>query len=399
MTESTEPASRTAAAGTPRSAGFRSPLTAAPLADLVPAQPRADVPSADLASADGKSAGVASAGVVPARPVAELVPAQVAALGEGPAAEQSARRSRRSKQVMAALSIVAPGIGAIWLGTHRRELVDAFNACRSADGEWLVVAVIAACLTYIAAAASMKGAVARNLPFGQLVAVQIAGILPNVLVPAGMGVAALQTRYLLRRGLSMAEAVASTAANATAGALPHGVVLVVLLLCGAVPLPRLGIPGQTGYLLAALGMLVLVAACVPKVRRVARSGARRIVEQRALLAGSGSTSRAALLWGGSIAIPMLHAATLCAIAAALHAPLGAGKIIPVYLVASALSAIIPSPGGFGGLDAALTALLTGAGAPTTTAIAAVLGYRLLTSWLPMAPSAAVCGVLIRTRVL
>jgi uncharacterized membrane protein YbhN (UPF0104 family) len=342
---------------------------------------------------------VASAGVVPARPVAELVPAQVAALGEGPAAEQSARRSRRSKQVMAALSIVAPGIGAIWLGTHRRELVDAFNACRSADGEWLVVAVIAACLTYIAAAASMKGAVARNLPFGQLVAVQIAGILPNVLVPAGMGVAALQTRYLLRRGLSMAEAVASTAANATAGALPHGVVLVVLLLCGAVPLPRLGIPGQTGYLLAALGMLVLVAACVPKVRRVARSGARRIVEQRALLAGSGSTSRAALLWGGSIAIPMLHAATLCAIAAALHAPLGAGKIIPVYLVASALSAIIPSPGGFGGLDAALTALLTGAGAPTTTAIAAVLGYRLLTSWLPMAPSAAVCGVLIRTRVL
>ncbi|WP_045875434.1 lysylphosphatidylglycerol synthase transmembrane domain-containing protein [Pseudofrankia sp. DC12] len=342
-----------------------------------------------------------------ARPFAELTdePLVEVLLTDLPAeddAEQSAgssTRSRRNKRIMAVLSVVTPAIGAIWLGTHRHELVAAFEACKSADGEWLIVAAIAACATYIAAAASMKGAVARNLPFGQLVAVQIAGILPNVLVPAGMGVAALQTRYLLRRGFSMAEAVAATAANATAGALPHAVVLVILLVCGAVPLPRVGIPGQTGYLLAGLGVLVAVAACVPKARRLVRTGARRVVEQRALLAGSGSTSRAALLWGGSIAIPMLHAATLCAIAAALHAPLGAGKIIPVYLVASALSAIIPSPGGFGGLDAALTALLTGAGAPTTTAIAAVLGYRLLTSWLPMAPSAAVCGVLIRTRVL
>jgi uncharacterized membrane protein YbhN (UPF0104 family) len=319
--------------------------------------------------------------------------------GSDEPASSAAKRSRRSKRIVTALSVVTPALGAIWLGTHRHDLVAAFDACKTADGEWLTVAIVAACLTYIAAAASMKGAVARHLPFGQLVAVQIAGILPNALIPAGMGVAAVQTRYLLRRGLSMAEAVASTAANATAGALPHAVVLVVLLVCGAVPLPDLGVPGQAGYLLAALGVLLLAAAFVPKVRRMVRAGARRVVEQRALLAGSGSTSRAVLLWGGSLAIPMLHAATLCAIAAALHAPLGAGKIIPVYLVASALSAIIPSPGGFGGLDAALTALLTSAGAPTTTAIAAVLGYRLLTSWLPMAPSAAMCGVLIRARVL
>jgi uncharacterized membrane protein YbhN (UPF0104 family) len=350
--------------------------------------PALAAPLTDEPLVDGPLVAVAVAG----RPVVD-----VPDVGDG--APEPKPRSRRSTRIMTAVSVVAPALGAVWLATHRRELSAAFEACRRADGEWLLVAVVAACLTYIAAAASMKGSVARHLPFGQLVAVQVAGILPNVLVPAGMGVAALQTRYLLRRGLSMAEAVASTAANATAGALPHALMLVILLVSGTVPLPQLGVAGQTRYLLAALGIVVAVAACVPKVRRLARSAARRIVDQRALLAGSGSTGRAALLWGGSIAIPMLHAATLCAIAAALHAPLGAGKIIPVYLVASALSAVIPSPGGFGGLDAALTALLTGAGAPTTTAIAAVLGYRLLTSWLPMAPSAAVCGVLIRARVL
>jgi uncharacterized membrane protein YbhN (UPF0104 family) len=300
---------------------------------------------------------------------------------------------------MAVLSIVAPAVGAVWLGTHHEELRAAFQACKRADGEWLLVAVVAACATYFAAAASMKGAVTRKLPFGQLLAIQIAGILPNVLVPAGMGVAALQTRYLLRRGLTMAEAVASTAANATAGAIPHALMLIVLLFAGAVPVPHLAFGGSTRLFVVATVAAALVAACVPKVRRPVVSVARRLVEHRDLLAGAGSTRRAALLWGGSIAIPMLHAATLCAIAAALHAPLGPGKIIVVYLVASALSAVIPSPGGFGGLDAALTALLTGAGVPTATAIAAVLGYRLLTAWLPLAPSAAVCGVLIRTRVI
>jgi len=330
---------------------------------------------------------------------APLSTAVAVAVETGVDAGSQTPRSRWSRRIMTALSIVAPALGAVWLGTHHEELRAAFEACKRADGEWLLVAVVAACATYVAAAASMKGAVTRKLPFGQLVAIQIAGILPNLLIPAGMGVAALQTRYLLRRGLTMAEAVASTAANATAGAIPHALMLVVLLLAGAVPAPKMAIGGGTRYLVAASAVAAIVAACVPKVRRAARSVALRLVEQRSLLAGAGSTRRAVLLWGGSIAIPMLHAATLCAVAAALHAPLGPGKIIVVYLVASALSAVIPSPGGFGGLDAALTALLTGAGVPTTTAIAAVLGYRLLTAWLPLAPSAAVCGVLIRARVI
>ncbi|MBL7497488.1 flippase-like domain-containing protein [Frankia sp. CNm7] len=321
------------------------------------------------------------------------------ALEAEPESAPPVAKSRWSKRVMTALSIVMPAFGAVWLATHHDELGAAFEACRRAEGKWLLVAALAACATYVAAAASMKGSVAHKLPFGQLVAVQIAGILPNTLAPAGMGVAAVQMRYLLRRGLSMAEAVASTAVNATAGAIPHGIMLVVLLLAGAVPLPRLALGPMHRYLLIALPVAVAVVVCVPRLRQLARTLARRLVEQRGLLVGAGSTRRAALLWGGSIAIPMLHAATLCAVAAALHAPLGPGKIMVVYLVASALAAVIPSPGGFGGLDAALTALLTTAGAPTTTAIAAVLGYRLLTNWLPLAPSAAVCGVLIRARVL
>ncbi|MEU0945689.1 hypothetical protein ABZ379_23380 [Streptomyces canus] len=50
-----------------------------------------------------------------------------------------------------------------------------------------------------------------------------------------------------------------------------------------------------------------------------------------------------------------------------------------------VAALLPTPGGLGSLDAALTFALTAAGVPGQTAISAVIGYCLLTGCLPMAP--------------
>ncbi|MFI5961270.1 hypothetical protein ACIA8J_03795 [Streptomyces asoensis] len=50
-------------------------------------------------------------------------------------------------------------------------------------------------------------------------------------------------------------------------------------------------------------------------------------------------------------------------------------------------------------DAALVFALTAVGAPGQTAISAVIGYRLLTGWLPMAPALLVLGVLARRSAL
>jgi hypothetical protein len=55
------------------------------------------------------------------------------------------------------------------------------------------------------------------------------------------------------------------------------------------------------------------------------------------------------------------------------------------LIASSMSALLPSPGGFGSLDIALVAALVPVGAPATAALATVLAYRLLTVWLALLP--------------
>jgi len=106
-----------------------------------------------------------------------------------------------------------------------------------------------------------------------------------------------------------------------------------------------------------------------------------------------------LLWAGSAASPLLHAIILVAVFKSLATGVPMVTIAMVYLVASALAALVPSPGGFGALDVALVGGLVAAGSPSATAVAVVLGYRLVTVWAPLVPGALVFAILLRRRLL
>ena len=91
--------------------------------------------------------------------------------------------------------------------------------------------------------------------------------------------------------------------------------------------------------------------------------------------------------------------TLLAVLRSLDLPQPVTAVTLAYLGASAIAAFIPSPGGFGGLDVALVAALASLGTPTTHAIAAVIGYRLLTVWIPLLPGAATLAVMLHRRLI
>ena len=74
---------------------------------------------------------------------------------------------------------------------------------------------------------------------------------------------------------------------------------------------------------------------------------------------------------------------LAACVAAFSRSVPIAKIGVVYLTGSAIGSIIPTPGGLGAVEAALTAGLTAAGVPGAAAASAVLLFRLLTFWLPI----------------
>jgi glycosyltransferase 2 family protein len=87
--------------------------------------------------------------------------------------------------------------------------------------------------------------------------------------------------------------------------------------------------------------------------------------------------------GGALLLSFCYILCLAACVAAFSRSVPIAKIGLVYLTGSAIGSIIPTPGGIGAVEAALTAGLTAAGVPGAVAASAVLLFRLLTFWLPI----------------
>jgi uncharacterized membrane protein YbhN (UPF0104 family) len=285
----------------------------------------------------------------------------------------------------------------VWLARRHWPVIEA-GAVRlaAADRGWLLVAAAATVVTWPCSALAQQGAVPRRLPRSRLVAAQFAASAANHVLPAGLGAAAVNLRFLTRCGIPIAEAVTAVAVKGTAGALVRGALIAVLVAAGpAVPL----VPVLDGrYLLAvcgaAVGALALLAG--PLSARCRRA----LAALRAHLATvHARPARAAALWGGSLAFVTLHCLALVAVARAVDLPLPPTLVALLYLAAGTVAALLPTPGGLGSLDAALALALAAAGAPAASAASAVLGYRLLTVWLPLIPGLVVLGVLVRRGAL
>jgi uncharacterized membrane protein YbhN (UPF0104 family) len=231
-------------------------------------------------------------------------------------------------------------------------------------------------------------------------ATQVAGSFVNHVLPAGFGVAALNLRMLRRAGLTMPGAAGAVGLNAAAGFAVHALALGGLLLLAG---PRVDHVGAGRLIVFSSGCTVLILLAAIVVRRTLRRGGRFAEHIRTILTASRDVMRnpvrSAMLWAGSAAVPALHILTLTAVVRGLHHPVPILTIAVVYLGASALSAAIPGPGGFGALDVTLLATLTGIGMSPSMAAATVIGYRLLTVWLPLLPGAATLLFLLHRRIV
>ncbi|MFK0106097.1 lysylphosphatidylglycerol synthase domain-containing protein [Streptomyces sp. NPDC091217] len=280
------------------------------------------------------------------------------------------------------------------LAAHRATLDNGTDRLAAADGEWLALACVAAVATWVCAAVAQQGAVIERLPRGRLVAAQFAAGAANHLLPAGAGATVVNLRFLTRCGLSTRRSATALAVKAAVGGIVRCALGVALLVAspGTVRLSA-RVPHALVLLPAAAAAVALVVAVSGRLRREVR---RAFADVRDV---HRSRARACALWGGSVAFALLHAAVVVAMVHAIGLGLPASRVVMAYLVASGAAALLPTPGGLGSLDAALALALTAAGAPGPAAVSTVLGYRLLTGWLPMAPGLLVLALLARRSAL
>lgn len=310
-------------------------------------------------------------------------------------------------------------VAVVVIGVLHRSTVDAGSeSLAAADTEWLILAGLATAALWIVGTVTQLGSMPIRPPFGRLLAVQAAASFANHLLPAGAGGLGINIRFLRRHGLDAAAAAGATGLNALAGMATHVALLIAAIaisprLAGQVKAPanwhRPAAPEPGILLWAGIGVALALFAAVLVLRRTGwlRQLPARLAAARARIAGElrrlgavlRDPYRAAALWIGSLSTPLLHALILFAVLHSLAIPLPLWTVVVVYVVVSAVSAVIPSPGGIGALDVTLLAGLVAVGVAPTAALATVLGYRMITVWLPFLPGALVLTVLVRRRII
>ena len=285
-------------------------------------------------------------------------------------------------------------LAVVWLARRHWSVVsDGAGRLVVADRGWLLCGALAAVGTWGCAALTQQGAVTPSLPRGRLVAAQFAASAANHLLPAGLGASAVNLRFLMRCGLTAPRSATALGVKASASAIARITLVVVLapLAPGVLRVPE--VP-PTVVLACVVALLLLPALLL--WARCRRALCAVALDIRAVHA---RPCRAAALWGGAFAFAVLHACVLIAVTRAIGLALSPVHVALLYLAASSAAALLPTPGGIGSLDAVLALSLTATGAPAVAAASAVLGYRLLTVWLPLVPGLVVLGVLVRRGAL
>jgi uncharacterized membrane protein YbhN (UPF0104 family) len=292
----------------------------------------------------------------------------------------------------------------VWVVTHWSVIAEGAGRLRGADPVWLLIAVAVTGLCWVAASCVRQGAILERLPAGRLLASQFAAGAANHVLPAGLGAHAVTLRFLRNCGIPLSRGTASLALYSLVEPIARFVLLFALLAAvpGALPLDEITPDGRSLLVLllvvaAALAVLALALFAIRPLRRAVRGFLHSaLTDARALHT---RPSRVLALWGGALAFPALQGCVLASVAVALEVPLPWLHVAIAYLAASIAAGMVPTPGGIGSVDAALVLTLVASGVPLTVATATVLGFRIITVWLPLLPGALVLGALVRWKVL
>ncbi|NUP19762.1 MAG: flippase-like domain-containing protein [Streptomyces sp.] len=294
-------------------------------------------------------------------------------------------------------------IGA-WAAADWSAFLDGATRLASADPWWLLAGLFFTCMGWVVAALVRQGSIPERLPPGLLLASQFAAGAANHVLPASIGAHAVTLRFLQGQGIPLARGTASLALYSLVKPIAKTVALLGFLV--AFPeLLHLGelVPDERTLLLVAAGVTTalgtagaLVAVVRPLRRPLVCFVRTALTDVRILHT---RPSRVLALWGGAAATPLLQASVIASVGFALGLPLSWTQVTLALLLASTAVGAVPAPGGIGPVDAALVFTMVTFGAPMGLAAATVIGYRVLTVWVPLLPGALVLSIMVQRKIL
>jgi glycosyltransferase 2 family protein len=299
----------------------------------------------------------------------------------GPEVEQLERIKPRSAVTLVAVVIAAYLV----IGQLGRR--NFLPVLREADWRWVLAGLALSALTYAGASWSLSGFVLEKLRFSRTVLAQLAGTFVTLVAPAAVGGVALNIRYLHKAKVAPADAASSVAVSQVIAFAVHMTLLVVFVaITGGAHQAPFHPPAWAYFALAAIAAVALGVLAVPAGRRLIRSRLAPTLGQviPRLLDIAQRPAKLAEGVGGALLVTFGYILCLQVSVLAVGAHAAFFAVAVVFLTGQAIGSVVPTPGGLGAIEIALSGALTTIGhVPGAFALSAVLLFRLLTFWLPI----------------
>jgi undecaprenyl-diphosphatase len=225
----------------------------------------------------------------------------------------------------------------------------------------------------------------------------------NLTVPVAAD-AAIQVRFLHKNGLDIPSAAATGGVLSSVTEIAAQAALFVVavqLAPDSLEFGHIDTPTIALMFVALIVAAVAVAAVVLNVERAHRAVVPHVVRAaRSVWHAITSPTRLALLLFGNVTTEFIAAAALLACIHAFDASINFWTLLAINIGVGLLASIVPIPGGGTAVSAiGLVGMLTATGMPQPTAVAAVLAYQLVHSYLPAVPGWFATRHLLRTGYL
>ena len=275
---------------------------------------------------------------------------------------------------------IAVAFIAVFIVVSSLNFSDLVSTVTSANPWWMAASAVLACLIWVGSAVPLIALSPEKLPFKDTLIAQVAASIITIVAPAGVGPAALNLRYLRKRRVPTAMAVTTVTLMQISQALIT-IILLILVMVSAGSSLSVSVPYGTILAIVALVMVAVgVIVAVPKVRRWIWAKIQPTFQQvyPRLLWIVGQPRRLAAVVGGNLLMNIGYVGAFWTAMVAMGGSLNFSTVAITYLTANAAGSFIPSPGGIGTVETALTSGLTVAGVSSSVAIATALLYRLVT---------------------
>ncbi len=225
----------------------------------------------------------------------------------------------------------------------------------------------------------------HRLKYLRTIIVQLAGNFVNRLLPAGIGGIGINFAYLKANRHTSAQAASVVAVNNLLGgigniALLAYVSIVLTKVYEKLEIGKVHIDSRLKYVVLVLIVAMLVVA-FSKYRSRVETGFISFLKQ--IIGYRKHPIRLIAALSSSTLLTLSNVFCLYFSALALGVHLNPPTMLVIFSAGEALGTATPTPGGLGGIDAALVVGITAFGVPLASSLAVTLLFRLLSCWLPV----------------